>query len=357
MRMGRAMVTINDVSKRAGVSRSTVSRIIADNGYVSDSARKAVEAAITELGYRPNTMARGLRSNRSDIIGAVVVDVASPFYAQMVGGMQTTCRANGKSILVGSGYALPEEEARAIIELIDRSCDGLILYLENPMSDAVSDIIAQSRTPVVTIGGDECKAARATIRIDNYSGALFGMRHLLANGHTDIAYLSGGLMYRDTRERLRGIDAALAEIGMSRNDIYLEHGDFIERFGYAATKRLLGSGRRVTAIFAGDDDVAAGALLALKHEGVVVPEEISLLGFDDNFHARHLTPALTTVRQPVDTAGMLAVNLLLKIFAGEPLELTDITIPTELIVRDSVADRSGKTAAGKTAAGVEKALG
>src|SRR6186713_1081778 len=117
------MATITDVSRKAGVSRSTVSRLIAGNGYVSDEARKAVEAAIAELGYRPNTMARGLRSNRSNILGAVVVNIASPFYAQMLGGIQDAARAAGKSVLVASGYAEPEEEARAIVELLDRACD------------------------------------------------------------------------------------------------------------------------------------------------------------------------------------------------------------------------------------------
>lgn len=330
------MATITDVSKKAGVSRSTVSRLIAGNGYVSDEARKAVEAAIQELGYRPNTMARGLRSNRSDIIGGVVVNVSSPFYAQMIGGMQETARSAGKSIIVASGYADRDEEAHAIIELLDRACDGLILYLENALRDDVLDIVARSKTPVVTVGGNECPPARARVTIDNVSGARAGMRLLLAEGHRHIAYLSGGTIYRDTYERLSGIDAALAEAGLTRDDIYVEHGSFSETFGQAATARLLIERPETTAIFAGDDDVAAGALLALKAAGKRVPEDISLLGFDDNFHARHLTPGLTTIRQPVDEAGRVATRLLLSILDGEPPAAPVITIPTELILRQSV---------------------
>ena len=330
------MVTINDVSRRAGVSRSTVSRVIADNGYVSDAKRKLIEAAIAELGYRPNTMARGLRSNRSNIIGGVVVDVASPFYAQMVGGMQAAARAAGKSVLIASGYADQAAESRAILELIDRSCDGLLLYLENPIREDVAEIIRSSRTPVVTIGGDEYPVARAAVRIDNYTGALEATRHLLAHGHRRIAYLSGGLMYRDTRDRLRGIRAALQEHGLALDDIYVEHGDFDERFGFAGARRLLESGYPATAIFAGDDDVAAGALLALKEAGIRVPDDISLMGFDDNFHARHLTPSLTTIRQPVGEAGGLAANLLIRILAGHAPEQAEITIDAPLVRRDSV---------------------
>mgnify|MGYP001073109177 CR=1 FL=1 len=323
------MATITDVSKRAGVSRSTVSRLIAGNGYVSDEARKAVEAAIQELGYRPNTMARGLRSNRSDIIGGVVVNVSSPFYAQMIGGMQETARSAGKSIIVASGYADREEEARAIIELLDRACDGLILYLENALRDDVLEIVARSKTPVVTVGGNECPPARARVTIDNASGAAAGMRLLLDKGHR-----------RDTHERLSGIDAALAGFGLSRNDIHVEHGSFSETFGHEATARLLIERPDITAIFAGDDDVAAGALLALKAAGKLVPEDVSLLGFDDNFHARHLTPGLTTVRQPVDEAGRVATRLLLAILDGEPVAPV-ITIPTELILRHSIGPVRG----------------
>ena len=334
------MATITDVSRKAGVSRSTVSRLIAGNGYVSEDARKAVEAAIAELGYRPNTMARGLRSNRSNILGAVVVNIASPFYAQMLGGIQDAARASGRSVLVASGYAEPDEEARAIVELLDRACDGLILYLENPLREDVQRMIVKSQTPVVTVGGDECPPARARVTLDNFTGAREGMRLLLGEGHRRIAYLSGGMMYRDTHERLRGIEAALGEMGLGLADIIIEHGSFDEQFGAEATTRLLGSHRDVTAIFAGDDDVAAGALLALKRAEKRVPDEVSLLGFDDNFHARHLTPALTTVRQPVDEAGRLATRLLLSILDGELPPQGDInqivTVPTELIRRMSV---------------------
>jgi LacI family transcriptional regulator len=344
------MATITDVSKKAGVSRSTVSRLIAGNGYVSDEARKAVEAAIQELGYRPNTMARGLRSNRSDIIGGVVVNVSSPFYAQMIGGMQETARSAGKSIIVASGYADRDEEAHAIIELLDRACDGLILYLENALRPDVLEIIARSRTPVVTVGGNECPPARARVTIDNASGALAGMRLLLDEGHRHIAYLSGGTIYRDTHERLNGIDAALADYGLSRDDIYVEHGSFSETFGQEATARLLVEHPQTTAIFAGDDDVAAGALLALKAAGKRVPEDISLLGFDDNFHARHLTPGLTTVRQPVDEAGRVATRLLLSILDGEPPAAPLITIPTELIRRQSVGPVRSLSPTSRTAA-------
>ena len=335
--MGKGfMATISDVSKRAQVSRSTVSRIIAGNGYVSDAAREAVALAIAELGYRPNQMARGLRSNRSDIIGAVVGDIAAPFYGQMAGGMQTGCRRGGKTILVASGHANPEDETQDILELIDRSCDGLILYLENPVSEMVNTIITQNRVPVVVIGGARCHAAQGTVQIDNFTGAVDAMRFLQGQGHLKIAYFAGNVEYHDTRERLRGIDAALAEAGMTRADIYLDCGEYSEGFGQTAAMRLIDTGREISAIFAGDDDIAAGVLLAVRQRGFLVPRDISIMGFDDNFHARHLTPTLTTIRQPIGLAGERAADLLLAIIDGKPPAVTNLIIPTELLRRDSV---------------------
>jgi LacI family transcriptional regulator len=248
-------------------------------------------------------------------------------------------------VLVASGYAEPEEEAHAIIELLDRACDGLILYLENPLRDDVQRMIVKSQTPVVTVGGDECPPARARVTLDNFAGARDGMRLLLAEGHRRIVYLSGGMMYRDTRERLRGVAAALGEFGLGLGDITVEHGSFDERFGSEATTRLITTHPGFTAIFAGDDDVAAGALLALKRAGRRVPEDVSLIGFDDNFHARHLTPGLTTVRQPVDEAGRIATRLLLSILDGAAPTADIITVPTELIRRASVGSVHAEAAA------------
>ena len=330
------MVTIRDVSQKAGVSRSTASRVIAKNGYVSEDARKAVEAAIEQLGYRPNALAQGLRSSRSNTIGGVVVNIASPFYGQMISGAQQICRANGKFILVSSGYADQAEESRAIIELVDRSCDGLVLYLENPMREDVAEIIRKSELPVVTIGWSDVPVARGSVKIDNYAGAYMQARHLLERGHRSMIHLGGLLSYGDARDRWRGIMTALADFDLSDSDIYVEHGEFDESFGYEATRRLIKTLPPFTAILAGDDDIAAGAMLALKREGKRCPDDISVIGFDDNFHARHLTPSLTTIRQPMVEAGRLAVEMLLQILNQEGSAVEAILLPTLLIERESV---------------------
>lgn len=330
------MATIDDVSKRAGVSRSTVSRVVADNGYVSEEKRRAIEKAIAELGYRPNTLAQALRSNRSNMIGAVVVDIGTPYFANMVYGLQRSTRKSGKALMVSSGYADQDEEARAITELVDRSCDGIILYLEKPMRADVTEIIRNARIPMVMIGHMGCDIAHGTVVLDNFGGARDAINFLLEQGHRKIVHLTGQPDFGDTIARLEGIAAALAQHGMSMADIRVVNGIFHQDFGYSATMALLDEGHDFTAIFAGDDDMAAGVLLALRHAGKSVPGDVSVIGFDDTFHARHLWPPLTTIRQPVDEIGETAATLLLSMLGEPGGAMRQIIVDTSLVVRDSV---------------------
>lgn len=331
------MATIDDVSKRAGVSRSTVSRVVANNGYVSESKRKAIEEAIAELGYRPNTHARALRSNRSNVIGAVVVDIGTPYFASIVFGVQRAIRPAGKSLMVSSGYADEDQEARAILELVDRSCDGIVLYIERPMRPDVVEILRAARIPVVSIGHDHCPLSRGLVTLDNYHGAFAAMTHLLEQGHREIVYLSGDVTIGDTLERIRGLTDALSVFGLTLDDIHVVKGMFHEGFGYRATKALVEEGRSFTAICAGDDDIAAGVYEALRECGLSIPGHVSVIGFDDAFFAKYLTPPLSTVRQKVDALGQEAANLLLRLMDDPVSGPLQAEIETGLVVRSSVA--------------------
>jgi LacI family transcriptional regulator len=334
---GGGMATITDVSRHAGVSRSTVSRVVAGNGYVSEAKRQAIEKAIVALGYRPNTLAQALRSNRSNMIGAVVVDVGTPYFANVVYGLQRAARSAGKSLMVSSGYADQDEEARAVIELVDRSCDGIVLYLERPMRPDAVEIVRRAHIPVVSIGRNLCPVSTGTVVLNNFDGARMAMLHLLELGHRKIVHLTGQAEFGDTIARQEGIVAALAQYGMRTDDIHIVNGEFSQEFGYAATQRLLQEGRDFTAIFAGDDDMGAGVLLALREGDCRVPEDVSVMGFDDAFHARHLWPPLTTVRQPMAAMGEAAATLLLKLLADPESGPARTIIETDLVVRQSVA--------------------
>lgn len=333
------MATISDVSKRAGVSRSTVSRVVSGNGYVSEANRRAIEVAIAELGYRPNTLARALRSNRSNVIGAVVVDIGTPYFANIIFGVQRAIRPAGKSLMVSSGYADQDQEARAIVEMVDRSCDGIVLYLERPMRADVVEIVRQAKIPVVSIGHDHCPLSRGRVVLDNFEGARMAMRHLLEQGHRNIVYLSGDPEIGDAKDRLMGVEAALTETGMSLNDIEVQAGLFHEDFGYEAGRALLRRRRDFTAVFAGADVIAAGLYLALGEAGLRVPDDISVIGFDDAYHAKFMAPPLTTIRQQPDALGGQAANQLLGLLTGSETGPLQSLVGTSLVVRSSVAMR------------------
>ncbi len=276
----------------------------------------AIEQAIAELGYRPNTLAQALRSNRSNVIGTVVVDVGTTYFANVVYGLQNATRAAGKALMVSSGYADQDEEARAVIELVDRSCDGIVVYLERPMRPDVVEIVRRARIPIVSIGRNPCPVSRGTVTLNNFDGA--AQRHA-ASARTgppqDRPYERPGPISATPSPGSRASRRRSPNTSMTTADIHVVSGNYSQEFGYWATTAMLAEGRDFTAIFAGDDDMAAGVLLALRDGGRRVPEEVSVIGFDDAFHAKHLWPPLTTVRQPTQELGEAAARMLLELIA------------------------------------------
>jgi len=331
------MATISDVSKRAGVSRSTVSRVVAGNGYVSETKRRAIELAIAELGYRPNTFAQALRSNRSNVIGAVVVDIGTPYFANIIYGVQRAIRPAGKSLMVSSGYADQDMEARAVMEMVDRACDGIVLYLERPMRADVVEIVRKAAIPVVSISHDHCPLSGGRVLLDNFEGARIAMRVLLEQGHRNIVYLSGDPSIGDAIDRLVGVGAALNEYGMTLDDIEVLSGLFHEDFGFAAGRELLSRRRDFTAVFAGADVIAAGLYQAMAEAGLRIPDDISVIGFDDGYHAQFMSPPLTTIRQQVDLLGEHAAHHLLSLLADPSVGPLQSLVTTALVERSSVA--------------------
>jgi LacI family transcriptional regulator len=255
----------------------------------------------------------------------------------MIYGMQRAGRGAGKSLLVTSGFADQDEEARAVMELVDRSCDGIIIYLERPMRADVIEILRKAQMPVVSIGRNQYPHASGTVVLNNFDGARAAMRHLLDQGHRRIVHLTGQAEFGDSVARLEGVAAALAERGLGLADIHIANGEFNQQYGYDATIALLKDGTDFTAIFAGDDDMAAGVLLALRENGLRVPEDVSVMGFDDAFHARHMWPPLTTIKQPMDTMGEVATSMLLQLLAEPNRAPMHTIIETNLVARSSVA--------------------
>ena len=322
------------VAERAGVSPSTVSRILNGTAVVSDEKRAAVDAAIAELGFVPNPVARGLAGGRTLSIGVITQAIDSPFYGGALRGIEAALGQAGYSPLFMSGHWNADEESRCVEVLRARRVDGLIV-LTGRLSDTALRGLAKSLPVVVT--GRQLKAPNLfALSFDNFEGARLATHHLLSRGHRRIAFIAGDPRHPDAEERLRGYRAALEAAALRFDPALAMPGDFSEESGLHAVERLIDARCAFSAIFAANDQMAFGAALALYRRGLRVPADVSLVGFDDVAAAHYAIPPLTTVHQPVNETGQLAAAAMLDLLAGRKPQL-QLPAP-RLIGRESTRD-------------------
>ena len=324
-------VTLEMVAKAAGVSPSTVSRILNGTAVVSDDKRAAVDEAIARLGFVPNPVARGLAGGRTLSIGVVTQAIDSPFYGVALRGIEEALAPAGYSPLFMSGHWNADEEARCIDVLRARRVDGLIV-LTGRLSDAALRSVAKS-LPVVVTGRDLKAPHLYALNFDNVEGARLATHHLVALGHRRIAFIMGDPRHPDAVERQRGYRDALEAAGLRVDPALVMPGQFSEESGLLAVERLLDSRTPFSAIFAANDQMAFGAALALHRRGYRVPDDVSLVGFDDLASAQYAIPPLTTVHQPVRELGRLAAQAMLDLLAGRRPH--GVAPPPRVIVRES----------------------
>ncbi|MDU3719322.1 MAG: substrate-binding domain-containing protein [Klebsiella michiganensis] len=306
------MITIRDVARQAGVSVATVSRVLNNSALVSPDTREAVMKAVTLLGYRPNANAQALATQVSDTIGVVVMDVSDAFFGALVKAVDTVAQQHQKYVLIGNSYHEAEKERNAIEVLIRQRCSALIVH-----SKALSDAVG----------------------LDNVSGALMATRMLLNHGHQRIGYLSSNHGIEDDDLRREGWLRALHEHGIVAPESWVGSGSPDMQGGEAAMVELLGRNLGLSAVFAYNDSMAAGALTTLKDNGIAVPQHLSLIGFDDIPISRYTDPQLTTVRYPIMSMAKLATELALQGAAGKlDRDASHCFMPT-LVRRHSVAQR------------------
>lgn len=331
-------VTLDQVAAAAGVSAATVSRILNGTAIVSDDKRAAVDGAIARLGFVPNPVARGLAGGRTLSIGVVTQAIDSPFYGGALRGIEDTLSAVGYSPLFVSGKWSAANEARCIETLRSRRVDGIIV-LTGRLSDAA--LAATARELPVVVTGRTLKApGLAALDFDNFEGARLATHHLLTLGHRRIAFISGDLKHPDGKERLRGYRSALSAAGVRPDPAMELPGNFTEASGLAAVERLIDSREAFTALFAANDQMAFGASLALYRRRLRVPDDVSLVGFDDLSSSLYSVPPLTTVHHPVHELGQLAAQAMLQLLAGETPTLA-LPAP-RLVVRESTRECSGQ---------------
>ena len=332
------MITIRDVARQAGVSVATVSRVLNNSALVSPDTRDVVMKAVTQLGYRPNANAQALATQVSDTIGVVVMDVSDAFFGALVKAVDTVAQQHQKYVLIGNSYHEAEKERHAIEVLIRQRCSALIVHSKALSDDELSDFM-QHIPGMVLINRIVPGYAHRCVGLDNVSGALMATRMLLNHGHQRIGYLSSNHGIEDDDMRREGWSKALQEQGIIAPDSWIGSGSPDMQGGEAAMVELLGRNLGLTAVFAYNDSMAAGALTTLKDNGIVVPQHLSLIGFDDIPISRSTDPQLTTVRYPVMSMAKLATELALLGAAGKlDREATHCFMPT-LVRRHSVAQR------------------
>ncbi|HEX8614872.1 MAG TPA: substrate-binding domain-containing protein [Telluria sp.] len=323
--------TLIDVARHAGVSPSTVSRILNGTAKVSDDKRAAVMAAIEKMHFAPNQMAQGLKKGRSMTIGIVVQDISSPFFDETLRGVDDGLKGTGYASVIVSGHWNAVEETERIRLLLARKVDGIIV-LSGHLEDETILQFANQR-PIVSTGRDLRTKSALGFKLDNENGAFMAVRHLVELGHRRIAFVTGPSHHRDADERLVGYKRALAESDLDYDDKLVVGGDFHESGGLLAVNHLFETNQQFTAVFAANDLSAYGVRLCLYRKGIRVPDDISLVGFDDLPGSSYTTPPLTTIRQPLYDMGRIATNALLALINGEPV-LAQIP-PLELVVRET----------------------
>jgi LacI family transcriptional regulator len=325
-------VTIHDIARRAGVSPSTVSRVLNQTTPVRAEKRRAVLEAIEALKYRPNIVAQGLARGRSRAVGVLVQNISSPFYGQILSGVEEGLVGTGYYPIFASGAG--EEQTAQALQLLNDNRIGSMIVVGGQMLD--SDIVEMSKhVPVVVIGRAIAGMEEHCLHVENLEGGRLATRHLIDLGHRHIVHLLGVHGHVHAMDRHEGYLRALADGGIDVEPALIVHGDFEEESGLRGVENLLRKGARFTAVFSGNDQMAYGAILALYRRGLRVPEDVSVVGFDDLPHSAFTTPPLTTMKQPTSRMGKAAVEGLLGLLHGQPLSLPSFS--TEIVVRESTA--------------------
>lgn len=338
------MANIQEVAQAAGVSTASVSRYLAGASVRSGAA---IARAIDELGYLPSVVARSLRSGRHGSIGVIVPDFTNPFFSALVKGIEQETRVAGYQVLLGNSDEDAHQED-ALLAALSQRVDGLIMA---PLVEEGRSVLglAQITMPVVLVDRDVHSSSNFDrVLVDNLSGARQAVEHLVSLGHTRIAFIGGPLHSTPGRARHEGFVSAMTEQGLVIDEGLVRASDFRENGGYSTMRDIWSSGNRPTAVFVANNLMTIGALNALNDLRVSVPNDVSIVGFDDLSFAALLNPPLTVIRRPDIEQGSTAAQLLLARISGrEEAEPQSVTLPVELVVRGSTAqvDRSDRSVA------------
>jgi LacI family transcriptional regulator, repressor for deo operon, udp, cdd, tsx, nupC, and nupG len=336
---------IYEVARRAGVSASTVSRVLSRPNVVSPDTRRRVLETVEQMGYAPNSVARNLRTRRSNKILVTVPDISNPFFSLIIQGIEGAAQRAGYTVLLGNTQHDERHEERYARMLKRKEADGLI-FLGHRLPTAAAELVdamAPRCAPVVHGCEYSPVLGVASVHIDNAGAAADAMEHLYELGHRRIAVITGPLISPLSRDRLQGATCRARAHG-AEDQLIVRHGDFSLESGTSIAECLLDHADRPTAIFCFNDEMAIGVIAVAKRHRLRVPEDLSVVGFDDIRFARHIDPPLTTISQPMREIGEGTVRLLLEILNGDEIKPVSVTLPHQLTLRASTAPPPGSAA-------------
>ncbi|MED1441385.1 LacI family DNA-binding transcriptional regulator [Aeribacillus composti] len=331
------MVRISDVAKMANVSTATVSRVLSNSGNVKKETAEKVLEAIKKLNYQPNLLARQLRRLETKTVLVVVPDITNTFFSKILRGIEQVAIENDYEVLLGdTGNSLEREKGYLDI-LRQKKADGMILLTARLESHLLEEI---SREFPVVLACEYLEGSDIpTVSIDNISSARKATEYLISLGHKRIGFLSGPMDVILSRDRLKGFKQGMMQHDIAIEPNLIQEGDFSFESGFNLMTKLLALTEPPTAVFASSDEMAIGAIKAIKAKGLKVPDDISIVGFDDIKFASIFEPALTTVSQPMFEIGKKAMELLIKLMNGSEIERRQYILEDQLVIRDSCSKK------------------
>lgn len=331
-------VNLKSIAQALGLSPGTVSRVLNGKAKQYRISKKTVELVMNyaeKMNYSPNMLAQGLRSSTTFTIGLMIPDIANPFFSLMAKNIEKAASEHNYSILLVDAEEDIEKEKRQVRNMISRKVDGIIAAPVGKSSKHFDQIISQ-KIPLVFIDRYFTESNIPYISSDNWQGSYEATKLLIDSGHTNIALIKGDITTEPVKERIRGYKDALHHNGINSDNCYELGDEFSLENGYQSTIELLKSDIRPSAIFALNNLIGLGAMKAIKEEGLKIPDDISLIIFDNQPYASFLNPPVTTVKQNSEKIGELAIDYILKKIDGMDNDLESVKLPTEIIERESV---------------------
>ncbi|MGL5700013.1 MAG: LacI family DNA-binding transcriptional regulator [Kluyvera sp.] len=329
------MATIKDVAEKAGLSVTTVSRFLNNHPYISDDKREKILSAMKALDYEPSTAAQQMRGVKSQRIGVLISRITNPFFASLVDALESTARKNGYSVLIVQNHNSPGEEKNCLDLLKKKIIDGLILCAVESEPQVIEEY--QKYGPILLCNAGSENSMLPAVRVDDRSATYHAIHYLIAKGYRHIAYSTGGGFQQKGHgsRRNSGFLTAMKEAGLTVNEEWLFRHQHTYQDGQSIAREILQMPQRPDAIFAGSDEVACGIISTLTANGLRVPENIAVVGFDNLPVAEMLNIPLTTVSQPIAALGKVSAEYLLALIHGQKYQYDAALLKPELVIRQS----------------------